>query len=77
MTEALDQQRADKTRARLRTGGFTPPAQDIGDREIRSLCDGCGEAIDAPDPIHTVNIGGVFDVRLHEACYSAWLHFEP
>jgi hypothetical protein len=77
MAEEQDQRRADKTRRRLRSGGFEPPAHDIADRELRALCDGCGEPIDAPDKIYTVNIGGVVDVRLHEVCYAAWLDFTP
>lgn len=77
MAAEQDRRRADKTRMRLRAGDFKPPAQDIGDREIRTLCDGCGEAIEVPDKIYTVNIGGVFDLRLHETCYSAWIAFAP
>jgi hypothetical protein len=72
-----EKRRAEKTTKRLRAGGLQPPAQDVRERDIRILCDGCGEAVTAEDKVYAVRVGGVFDVKLHEACYDAWLFFKP
>jgi hypothetical protein len=77
MDQEQDDRRALKTLNQMRRGGFQPPAQDVADRTIRVMCDGCGETIDAAEQIYAVTIAGVFDVQLHAACYGAWLDFRP
>jgi hypothetical protein len=77
MSQAQDRGRAEKTLSRMRSGGLQPPAQDVRDQTIHVLCDGCGESIDESDRVYTVTVGGVFDLRLHEPCYAAWLDFRP
>jgi|SoiMethySBSTD1v2_1073268.scaffolds.fasta_scaffold653868_2 hypothetical protein len=77
MADEQDRRRADKTTYVLRQGGFQPPVHPMREKNITMLCNGCSEPIDPGDALRKLTIGGVFDVQLHEVCYSAWLNFDP
>lgn len=74
-----EQRRFEKTVAKTRRGGLPAPTHDppelmIGDG---TQCDGCEETIAPTDQLRRVSVRGVFALRFHDSCYTAWASFKP
>ena len=69
-----DKARAEITTEKIRGGGLSAPTPHrrkivLGDG---TGCDGCGQIIKPTERLHSVRIGDVLTLRLHDVCYIAW-----